>query len=268
MIAKVPTRMRLYFSSAVSAALLVLASSYAQATIYLNDNFNTYSDGNLVGQGGWAQQGSTTTNPIQVVGGKVVLGTTGQDANSAFTGGSAPATAGTSLYTVFDLTITSVQTAGDYFLHLSDTAGSISFYERIFAKSDGAGGFFLGLVDTSGTGSTPTYGTTSLSLNSLYNVTVAWNFVAGANNDTFAIYVGGASSPYLTHTWTSTSIAEPTSIGAANLRQGAPASAPGVTIDNLIVTDVNPIPEPSTYAMLLAGVGLVFWTLRRKRQTA
>lgn len=31
---------------------------------------------------------------------------------------------------------------------------------------------------------------------------------------------------------------------------------------------VVPVPEPSTYALLLAGAGLVFWTLRRKRQNA
>ncbi len=242
---------------------MVAFASQSQATVFLDEKFD-YSNGNLVGQGGWGQTGTSTTNPIQVLDNRAVLQATGQDAYKALSS-TVPATAGTSLYTVFDLTLTSTQSTGDYFFHLSDPAGTTTnFYQRVYAKSSGSG-FVLGLLDTSGTGSTITYGSTELSLSSLYTVTIQWNFIEGANNDTFSMYVG--SSLYLNHSWTSVT-AEPLQLAAVNLRQGSNTAAPAGTVDSILVTDVNPIPEPSTYALLLAGVGLVFWTLRRKRQTA
>jgi PEP-CTERM motif len=242
-------------------ALVFLAAPFANATVYLDDNFNSYSNGDLVGQGGWNQTAAASP-AMQVANGQVVIGKSGQDVYKGLSS-TVPNTSGTSLYTVFDITLTSVQSAGDYFLHLSSPLATTSlFYQRVFARSSGTG-FVLGLLDTSGTGSATTWGTTELSLSTLYSVTVAWNFIEGANNDTFDLYVGGSSTPYLTHTWTSPN-AEPTTIAAANLRQGSASNSPEVLLDNLVVTDVNPIPEPSTYGLFILGVGAVLWKLRRQ----
>lgn len=120
-----------------------------------------------------------------------------------------------------------------------------------------ANGYQLGLVDTSGTGSTTTWGTTELSFNQPYRVAVTWNFVAGANNDTFGVTVGGNS--YLTHAWTSATV-EPSLVAAANLRQGATASAPTLTVDNYSVTVV---PEPA--AIVLACSSLAAMAFLRRR---
>ena len=43
--------------------------------------------------------------------------------------------------------------------------------------------------------------------------------------------------------------------------QGLSATQAGMGLDNVILTAV---PEPETYAMLLAGLGLVGWTVRRR----
>ena len=52
----------------------------ALASPLLLDNFNSYANGNLVGQGNWTITGSSVVNPIQVNNGSVALLTTGQDA--------------------------------------------------------------------------------------------------------------------------------------------------------------------------------------------
>ncbi|WP_195763443.1 FxDxF family PEP-CTERM protein [Duganella guangzhouensis] len=39
-------------------------------------------------------------------------------------------------------------------------------------------------------------------------------------------------------------------------------------VDDMVLTNVGPVPEPGTYAMLLAGLGLVGFAARRKRTAA
>lgn len=249
----------------IATLLAFIASTHVlSAATYLSDDYSTFADGNLVGQFGWLQTGTAVVaNHIQVTSGQVVLQTSGQDVYKGLTS-TVPTTAGTSLYTVAEVTLSAAQATGDYFLHLSDPLGTASnFYQRLFARSSG-GGFQFGLVDTSGTGSTTTWGTTVLSFNTIYTVAIAWNFVSGTNNDTFEVFVDNAS--YLTHTWTSTSIAEPAQIAAANWRQGAAGSSASVKADSLTVTDVNPVPEPSTYAMLLGGAGAAAMMIFRRNR--
>jgi hypothetical protein len=246
---------------ALAAAVLCGAlASAAQATVALSDNFDSYTNGNLVGQGGWGQTGASTTNPIQVTNGQVGLTTTGQDVYEPFSSPVAH-TDGSGIYTGFDVTVTSAQSAGDYFLHLSDPAGTTTnFWQRVFVKSSGSG-YLLGLVDTAGTGSTVTYGTDALNLNQSYHVSLAWNFVSGLKNDTFSMYVNpsspveGSNTPYMTLTWTSTTVDEPAAqLSAINLRQGTASNAPGVIVDNLVVaTTFAEVPEPATLVLLAAG---------------
>jgi trimeric autotransporter adhesin len=237
---------------ALASLISVAATGAANAQlIVLSDNFNSYSAGNLVGQGGWTQTSTVATNPQQVAGGAnmfVQLGTSGQDVFKAFPGPVA-ANVGESMTSEFDINISAAQAAGDYFFHLSDPAGTSSnFYQRVFARSS-AGGFQLGFVDTSGTGSTITWGSTDLSLNTSYSLRVTWNFLAGTNNDTFTLDVNGSN--YLNHAWTSTGIGEPVNLSAANLRQGAAGNSATLQVDNLVVTSV---PGPGSFACLLSGL--------------
>lgn len=230
-------------------ALLAAFAGTASATVVLMDDFNSYTNGNLSGQGGWTATAAAAT-PMQVAGGAdkyVQLGTSGQDEYKAFSS-TVPLTPGNSIETKFDINVSAAQATGDYFSHLSNPAGTTSvFLQRVFARSS-TNGFQLGLLDTSGTGSTTTWGTTELSFNTPYTVKVTWNFVAGANNDTFSLDVNSVN--YLNHTWTSTN-AEPTDLAAGNLRQGSGANSATLQFDNLMITSV---PEPAGLTWLLLGL--------------
>jgi hypothetical protein len=263
---------------AAVAAAAALTASAAQAAPVLSDGFDTYANGNLAGQGGWTATASAAT-PIQVAGGadKVAsLGPSGQDDYKAFTAPVANS-AGTSLYTGADIHVTAAQSGssqlGDYFLHLSNPAGTTSgFFQRLYARSV-TGGYQLGLVDTSGTGSTITFGTDVLELDETYRVVLSWDFVDGANNDAFQVYVDptgateAVNTPYLTHAWTSAT-AEPTQLAAANLRQGGGSFAPTATVDDLVVStnfaEAVAVPEPAGLALAGAVVGALGLGRRRR----
>jgi len=251
------------FLSLMMAAIVLAYSTNANAAIVLIDNFDSYTDGNLSGQGGWTATAAAAT-PMQISGGidKVVsIGTSGQDEYKAFT---APYTIvdGDSIKSTFQIVVSSAGATGDYFYHLSNPAGtSTNFFGRVFARSSGAG-FQLGLLATSGTGSSTNWGTDVLNFNQAYNLDLLWNFVAGPTNDTFVLNVDNAA--YVTHTWNSAT-AEPTALAAANLRQGSAANAVALTFNNLQVETIAAIPEPSTIALsTLAGLGFLGYRLRRK----
>jgi hypothetical protein len=243
------------------AAFTWLVASVRADVIVFSDAFNT--NGPLLGTtpqvgGLWTITGTSVVNPLQVVSGQASLVTTGQDAYSAF---SAPVPVATTqaLQTSFTLTVSAAQATGDYFLHLSDPAGTASnFYSRIFARSSG-GGFLLGFASNAGTGTVTTYGSDVLTFGTSYQVSSTWNFISGPLNDTFSLSVNG--NPYIaSYTWTGA--AEPaTNVSAVNFRQGTGANAATLLVDNL---QVKAIPEPSSASIVgLALVGLV--GLRRRR---
>jgi len=157
---------------------------------------------------------------------------------------------------------------GDYFFHLSSPTNTTSnFYQRLLSRSNSTG-FQLGLVTTSGTGGATNYGTTVLSLNTLYTAVITWNFVSGAANDVLSLYVN-PTDPIITNNTVYTSVtwgsaAEPTTLAAANLRIGGATTTPGVLVNSI---DVQVVPEPSTYAMLaLSAAGLGGYVIRRRRR--
>jgi hypothetical protein len=199
----------------------------------------------------WLATAAAAT-PIQTGTGTAVVGTSGQDEYSGFSGG-AVSTASGSITTSFDVNVTSAAAAGDYFLHLSNPlATSSNFYQRFFARSSGQG-FQFGITETSG--GAIVYGTTVLTFGTSNHVDIKWTFVPGATNDTLAVSVGG--SPYVNTTF---AVAEPTNLAAVNLRQGTAANAPALTVDNLTV---NFVPEPAT--MGLAAFSLLGLVAARRR---
>lgn len=251
--------------------IIALVAINLNAATYLVDDFSTgYVNGNIVGQNGWSQTSTTPTNPIQYQDGKAIVNTTGQDVWKALTT-QVVKTSGNTLYIRVDLKIASAFANGDYFLNLSDPAGTSSnFYQRLSARSSSAG-FQLGLQSASGTGSAMTWGTTVLDFNTEYTIVMAWDFVAGTLNDTFSLYINPndtnrslLTAELETVNWLSTTGSEPAAfISAINLRQGSATAAPLVHIDYLSVGDslgdvgINVIPEPSTYASLLIGLILL-----------
>jgi hypothetical protein len=262
----------------IAIASVVMTVSASQAQTLLDVNFASgYTDGNLIGplntvantigQGGWAQTSTFTAgNPITINSGKAILasGAAGQDAWKAFDS-AATMTAGTSLLSKINFSVTSVTTGGDYFFHLGSPAGSTSnFYQRLFAKST-TGGFLLGISAATSTG---IYGTSLLSMNTAYNVVIAWNSITGSLNDTLNVYVNPTdptlanNSAYTSTTWT---VAEPSTLDAANLRIGGTGTTPGVQVNTI---NVAVVPEPSSGALLvLGGAALVAVRSLRKKNS-
>ncbi len=261
-------------AAGVCAAVVAQAANAAVDTTYYSTNFGTgYTNGTLAGltadaagQNGWKETGSTATTPIQITNGAAIIGKSGQDVYHAFDS-TATATAGTTLFVGTSLKVTAAQT-GDYFMHVGDPVGNTSnFYGRLSAKSSGAG-FVLGIQSTSGTGSGMTYGTTVLNLNQTYNVVYAYDFVAGASNDTFAVYVDPNSATrasltaYVSAAWLSSS-AEPSQLSQINLRQGSSGSAPTVSVYSLAASNnlAAFVPAPGAVAL----IGLAGLVARRRR---
>lgn len=253
-------------------AALALLSSQSFATPVLSDNFNSYPNGNLTNGTTWFQTSTPGATPVQVNGGVVTIGSSGQDVYSPF---SSPVTLadGQSLYFGLTLNVSAAQATGDYFLHFTPNAGNSSLlYDRAFVKST-TGGYFLGLAGTSG--GTTTYGTTVLSLGTSYNMVLAYNYSATTpTNSTDAIYINpssptvGNNTPYLLAAWGTATI-DTNQIAAVNFRQGSAPAAPTLTVDNLVVSqtfgDVVPAPEPSTIALAAMGGAACLVAFRRKR---
>jgi len=258
----------------ILAAWLAFSGVSAFAAPTLSDNFDSYANGNLVGQGSWAQTGATATSPVQVNSGVVTIGNTGQDIYDPF---SSPLTLadGQSLYFSVAINVSAAQATGDYFMHFTPDAGNSSlFYDRLFVKST-TGGYLLGLEGTAGGGAVVNYGTTVLNLGTSYNVALAYNYSATtATNSVVSVYVNPTDptfandTAYLSTPWGSTN-PDTNQIAAVNFRQGSASSAPTLTVDNLVVSqsfaDVITVPEPSSLALAAVG-GIAFLvSFRRKR---
>jgi hypothetical protein len=251
----------MYYRRVPPVILAVLAGLFwsppASAAIIFQESFNGYASGNLVGQGPWTERATGTA--IGVSAEAVVLGPNGQDAVAPITPAISfdpvtnPAVAnGFTFYEGADVTVSTART-GDYFMHTSGSPTSSSFQGRIYVRSAGSG-FVLGTAVTS---EPPVYGTTELNLNQVYRVVLRYDVVPGASNDRVGIYVDPAiTEPAEFYASTVQSTAgDASGLGAFNLRQGASASGPNLTIDHLVAADdylsAAAVPEPG--ALLLAA---------------
>jgi len=263
----------------VAAGLIAAASCMARpagAAVLYSTGFSspTYSDGPLnnpspatdtttPGQDGWLNTnagGATTLNPISVsnsaTNGIVSMATAGQDVRHPLSG----AVTSGSVYMDADINVSAAQATGDYFLHLGD-GGTSNFYARTYIKSSGTG-YVMALGTSSGTA--VTYGTTVLPFGQTQHVLVRYDFVAGAANDTGALFInpttadGSSDTPYVAATNIGT---DATNIAGVYLRQGAAGSSATLSsVDNIMVT--GNVPEPASLG-LAGAAGLLL--VRRRR---
>jgi trimeric autotransporter adhesin len=239
----------------------------------------TYTDGvinsttttlTVPGQDGWVLS-SGTANLISVSNtasnGLVSLTNNGQDLQRPFDGAQIVTTG--SVFFKADINVSAAQATGDYFMHFTDgTTGG--FFARTYIRSATAGKFTMALGTSSGTA--VTYSTTELDIGTTYTILSRYDFVAGGTtNDTGALYInptsvdGSGDTPYITATTIGTDAG---SIRAIAMRQGTTTNAPSLTLDNIDVFTVVPVPEPLT----VTGLGLAFIAagaaIRRRRAMA
>jgi len=264
--------------SAVSAntadAAIVYAADFNSAAAGHTGDYATsgnYSDGTLNLQNTWVNSSGLGTNNLTVANsatdGFVSMTTSGDDERATFT--SVPNTAGTSIWLSADITVSAAQAAGDYFLSLGD-GGTSSFNNKVHIKSAtlpaGGAGFVLGTSVNANTAIAGTvFGTTVLSFGTKYHIVAQYDFVAGLNNDTTALYVDpadpifGGGTPYAVGAGTAN---DAVSMAAVYLRQGTAANAGTLSsVDNIAVAI---IPEPATAIMFVAAVACLGTGLRRR----
>lgn len=229
------------------AFCMILAAANGQL---LTENF-AYTAGQLISANGWTAHSGAGTNAITVtapgltytghpgsgVGNAVTMTTSGEDDNRAFT-----STNSGSVYFSFLVNISAVQ-SGDYFIGVLQTTSI--FPVRVYAKTDGAGGYFFG---ASKGNSTAVYETNARTLGTTYLVVGKYTFNTGTTTDDVVdLWVnpalGGTETAATIPNITGTST-DATSISAVFLRQGSAASAATPQVDAILVgttwADVTP----------------------------
>lgn len=241
--------LRLRTLALASLAMVFTTIGSAHADIVLTDNFD-YPDGNLVGNGGWANH-SGSGNFVQVSSGTILLeqgSGSREDVNVAI---GATMGAGDVWRFEFDVTVSGAAAATNtYFAHFKDSGSG--FNTRMFVAAPVAGGdFTFALAEQSG--STPTgifsndfvYGQT-------YRVFAEYNFDLGVSQ----MWVDSKANGIIAST--DADIAQP--MEAFAFRQAGGNTS--MVIDNLVITAV---PEPSALAALGAVSCLLVGAGRRRR---
>lgn len=257
-------------SFALAAAAVAVP---AFATTQLSSDFSTFANGNLVGQGGWVQQGTPAINPLQVSGGKVVIpglpanasNTDNQDARAAFSSNVLSGN-GNSIYVGATITVNAVfapnTTVGAAFILALNTTDASPFQNlRLTTRRGTVADTFQFGVRASGQAANQPFWTADLAIGGTYDLILAYNFVAGGN-DSIAGYLSpaatiGASTPWGT---ASVSTGEAPGFQAAVISQFANAttSQSDVAIGRVIVADTFAeaaafVPTPGTVALLAFG---------------
>ena len=96
---------------------------------------------------------------------------------------------------------------------------------------------------------------------------IAGNFLPGQSIKVVATDASGSNTQTLLNTTTSTFLGFVSTGAMISLTVTAVGSNVDVwpTVNNLVLASAMPVPEPETYAMMLAGLGLVGFLARRRR---
>ncbi|HOQ04832.1 MAG TPA: PEP-CTERM sorting domain-containing protein [Anaerohalosphaeraceae bacterium] len=219
------------------------------AAILMSDNFDSYTNGNLVGQGGWAAHSGAGNAPVQVVNGTVKLITQSTSAEDVNKSVGATMGSGDIWYAGLDVIVGSASTGKDYFAHFLQ--GTSNFAARVGVDMASGGKFAFGLFGVSAyPGALTGY---VYDVEQTYRVVTSYNFTTGL----CTMWVNGTE--VLTQNWYTSNANT-----AYAFRQGTSGSL-RLTVDNLVVATTYAeaaVPEPATMALL--GLGGLLAVVRRK----
>lgn len=217
-----------------------------EASILLQDNFDSHSNGNLGGQGGWVFTG-TNASDFSVNSGKLLIsGSTGDGViqSSAWTSAN-------DAYYGFDITFTTIATAGG-----RPTFSRFNTNRAQVGARDWATGTEFDLVNNA-------------AAQIPFNASTTYRMVVRNNNgvdfDTWiktSFVAGDEATPYYATTTGGG--------GVTYLQFLAPATGTfAATVDNLIVAttwmEAAAIPEPGTFALIALGLLFGFQRIRKHR---
>ena len=229
--------------------LLLCASTWVSAQVLLTENFN-YTTGDSLTTHGWAAHSGAGTNVETIttgltytgyigsgIGGASTLATTGQDVNRTWVSYPNGITSGTVYYSVL-VNLDSAQTAGDYFFHIHKN--SSTFTARLFAKKAFTSNNFAFGIARSSTTANIAYSDSIYSFGTTYLIVVKYSIIAGATNDTVAMWInpnitGTEPAPTVLETSADKTTADVDTIYGVAIRQGTAANAPRGKVDGIRV---------------------------------
>lgn len=241
-----------YCKSVLFTVVLVIFSLNMNAQVLLTENFE-YTVGDLVGKGGWTQQASVSTTPIQVVdnaltypqyqnaaiGKAIKIEDAGQDVYKEFS----EQTLGTVYYAALvNLSAAQSTTIGDYFMHFGEGSGATTgFSGRLFAKTS-AGGKLQFAVTRTSVAASAEFASNEYEFDQTHLIVVKYTLKgngSSAKDDEVALFV----NPVITETepepilvGTNTSSYNPGKIKGIYVRQGAKGKTALGVIDAIRVS--------------------------------
>ena len=228
-----------------------------KADILYSTDFNSYTDGNLVGQDAWAAFSGAGNKPVQVSGGAITLQQSAGSGEDDSHDVGATLGAGSTWYYAMDVTVSSSSSLV-YFAGLLQ--GTANYEGKLFVVPSISGGDFSFGVGGS-TSTAPAVWGTGLSFGTTYQVVVGFDF----DTSTATLWVDPTSEA-------SSSVSD---VGAFQdaataiaFRQATPTTANSQVIDNLIVAtsfnDIIPVPEPSSLALMACSGVACLLAFRRR----
>lgn len=262
---------RIVLSAAVVAGLGVAS---ADAALIVNDDFSTFTAGNLVGQNGYLQDGSVATNPIKVAVGRVEIpgGQTvnNQDAEKSL-GGFTFSTSNTSIFAGIRAIVNDAPAStngSSYFLALEEASASAFDNLRLVAKELSNTTYQLGFRTTGQAENPFVFGATPLDYGTEYRIVLGYESVAGPANDAATLYVD--DTPYAAQTQ-GAATGDAAGFQTVLLSQfgSATLQTADVSIARLAVgasrAEVTTALVPEPAALGLVGVGGLLALRRRRR---
>ncbi|WP_305019459.1 T9SS type A sorting domain-containing protein [Hymenobacter cheonanensis] len=261
-----------YLTSAADS--LTLTTPALPPTLLLREDFE-YAAGTALTANGWTAH-STGSNTINVAtgsltyagysdgkGNSAALRASGEDVSRQFT----TVYPRTAVYLSFVVTVSSVNTTGDYFLHLGPTTLSSNFRPRVFVRQAASGNAIQFGVSDNGAA---VYTTATYSLNTPYLLLVKYSFdETGSTSELYVNPDPKGSSVYRVSATPDVSVSgttSPSDIGTLALRQGT--SSPALVVDDIQLATAFPLtttPLPVTLTQFTAqaqgrGVQLAWQT--------
>jgi hypothetical protein len=250
----------------ITLGVVALATGSAHASVLMSDNFDSYANGNLVGQGSWAANGGTLDNPVQVTNGTISLtqaSGTRQDVNKNV--GQAMV-AGDKWYAGFTVTVSGPVSAADYFAAFYRLLGGQNYFPSKVGVTTSAGSDFTFYLHQ-GAGSTQSpytvYWPTGFSFGQPYRLVASYEVSTGVGelwvDPSLALGPDG-SAKIQTQNQAGSSLIW---ADMYTFRQGANAAGTQVIDDVIVATTwAEVVPEPASLALLVLGA---FPLMRRRR---
>jgi hypothetical protein len=211
----------------------------------LEDNF-TATSGALTSNS-WTQISTTSTNPISTgngngltysnygssnMGNAAIMTTSGQDVYRTFTSQNPGAGTNTAYFSAL-VSLSAVQTNGDYFLTLGESStlsGSATYRARVYAKRGSTTSKIIFGISTNGT---IAYTTTEYNINTTILIAVKHVFTTSTSTSSLFINPSTSSEPTSADISDATASTVSTGLDAVVLRQGTAGNAPTLVIDGV-----------------------------------